>query len=115
MIRRKLPTPFTVQRIRRVQTGENALGQPIYEEQTTDVAVYGWQPVSEDERNTAALAGRTITDLKLLTPDGDWRSGDAVIVDDTQYEINGDVENYNTGPFGYQPGYAVNLRRVADG
>ncbi len=111
-----LPTPHTVQRVRRTQTGENALGQPIYTETVTSVAVRGWEPSSEMERYTAALAGRTVSDLKLLSPTGDFKSSDAVILPNgATYEVDGEVLDYNTGPFGFAPGYAVNLRRVNGG
>ncbi|OBG32419.1 hypothetical protein [Mycolicibacter heraklionensis] len=101
-----------VQRIRRTQTGENALGQPIYADSVTSVAVYGWQPSSEMERHTAALAGRTVSDLKLLSPTGDFKSSDAVVINGVTYEVDGEVEDFTKGPFGFNPGFAVGLRRV---
>lgn len=110
------PTPHTVQRVRRTKSGENGQGQPTYTEAATSVEVYGWEPTSETERYTAALAGRTVSDLKLLSPTGDFKSSDAVILPggDT-YEVDGEVLDYNTGPFGFAPGYAVGLRRVTNG
>lgn len=107
------PTPFTVQRIRRTLSGENALGQPIYTDSSASVAVYGWQPASQEERYTAALSGRTVSELKLLSPTGDFRSSDAVIVNGVAYEVDGEVEDYNHGPFGFSPGFTVGLRKVA--
>lgn len=123
------PQPFTVQRIRRTKSGENALKQPVYSDSVSTVAVYGWQPVSEVERYTAALAGRTVTDLKLLSPTGDFLPTDAVVIGGAvtivdgkaevtgggaKYEVDGQVEDYNHGPFGFTPGYAIGLRRVAN-
>lgn len=108
------PTPYTVQRIRRTRNGENALGQPIYAESTTSVAVHGWEPTSQEERYTAALAGRTVSDLKLLSPTGDFKSSDAVIVDGVTYEVDGEPLNHNTGWHGFKPGFTVKLRKVAD-
>lgn len=106
----------TVQRIRRVRVGTNAAGQPIYQTTTADVTVYGWQPVSEVERNSAALAGRTITDLQLLVPNpGDWRADDQAVLDGTTYDVDGQPASYNTGPFSYRPGGVVNLRAVSNG
>lgn len=109
------PAPHSVQRIRRTQTGENALGQPIYTDSVTSVAVYGWQPTSQEERYTAALAGRTVSDLKLLSPTGDFVSSDAVVISGVTYEVDGEIEDYNHGPFGFTPGFVINLRRVANG
>lgn len=107
------PTPYTVQRIRRTQSGENALGQPIYTESTTSIAVHGWEPASQEERYTAALAGRTVSDLKLLSPTGDFKSSDAVIVNGVTYEVDGKAANYTNGPFvpGFG-GFVIGLRKV---
>ncbi|MGB6116470.1 MAG: hypothetical protein WBF97_15465 [Comamonas sp.] len=107
------PTPYTVQRIRRTQSGENALGQPIYTESTTSIAVHGWEPASQEERYTAALAGRTVSDLKLLSPTGDFKSSDAVIINGVTYEVDGEAANYTNGPFvpGFG-GFVIGLRKV---
>lgn len=109
------PTPHTVSRIRRTKTGENALGQPIYSDTATPVAVYGWQPTNQQERYTAELAGRTVSDLKLLSPTGDFKSSDAVVIDGVTYEVDGEVEDFTHGPFGFTPGFAIGLRRVSRG
>lgn len=108
------PTPYKVQRIRRTKTGENALGQPIYAETVSTIAVYGWQPTDKTERYTAALAGRTITDLTLLSPTGDFSANDSVVIDGVSYDVDATVVDYNNGPFGFKPGYSIGLRRVAD-
>lgn len=107
------PTPYTVQRIRRTQTGENALGQPVYADSITSVAVHGWEPTSQEERYTAALAGRTVSDLKLLSPTGDFKSSDAVVINGATYEVDGETADYTNGPFvpGFG-GFVIGLRRV---
>lgn len=109
------PTPLTITHVVRTRSGENAQGQPKYSETSTIRDVYGWSPTSETERAQAALAERVIGELTLLTPDGDYASGDAVIVDGAQYEVIGDPSNFNTGPYGLKPGYTVNLKRVTNG
>lgn len=108
------PTPYTVQRIRRTKTGENALGQPIYTESMTSIPVHGWEPTNQQERYTAELAGRTVSDLKLLSPTGDFKSSDAVIVNGVTYEVDGVPEDTTNGPFvpGFG-GFVIGLRRVA--
>lgn len=109
------PTPYRVQRIRRTQTGENALGQPVYAESTTSVSVHGWEPTSQEERYTAALAGRTVSDLKLLSPTGDFKSSDAVVINGVTYEVDGEVADYTHGPFvpGFG-GFVIGLRKVSN-
>lgn len=102
-------------RIRRTKTGETSLGQPIYDDASQARKVYGWAPTSETERNEAAMAGRTISELTLYTPDTDWSANDKIVVDGESYEAIGGPQNFNHGPFGYQPGCTLNLRRVADG
>lgn len=109
------PTPYTVQRTRRTKTGENALGQPVYTEAVTSVAVHGWEPTSQEERYTAALAGRTVSDLKLLSPTDDFKSSDAVMVSGVSYEVDGAAADYTNGPFvpGFG-GFVIGLRRVTN-
>lgn len=106
------PTPHTVTRIRRTPSGENALGQQIYSETSTLVAVYGWEPTSETERHTAVLAGQATTELKLLSPTDDFLPSDAVVINGVTYEVGGDVADYNSGPFGFTPGFVIGLRKV---
>lgn len=109
------PTPYTVQRIRRTRTGENALGQPVYSESTTSIAVHGMEPTNETEKYTAALAGRTVSDLKLLSPTGDFLPNDAVVVDGVTYEVDGEVQDQTKGPFvpGFG-GFVIGLRKVTN-
>lgn len=113
-----LKTGHTVKRIRRTLAGENALGQPVYEESVKSIAVYGWygwQPTGAAERIQPELAGRIIDHLWLMSPTDDFRSGDAVIIKGEKYEVDGEGSDYNNGPFGWKPGCVVSLKRVANG
>lgn len=110
------PTPHAVVHITRPVIGETPLGQKVYGDPVpTARKVIAIQPVSDMERHTAALAGRTITELLMLTPDGDWPADSQVKIGERIYEVDGDVLDYNQGPYGHKPGYGVKLRRVADG
>lgn len=107
------PTPHTVTHTTSTQTGENALGQPTVTTTSTERPVFGWSPKTSDDGGEPTLAGRVITEVYLLTPDGDWADGDAVTLPDNRtFVVVGDVEDNNAGPFGFQPGYRVTLRRV---
>lgn len=110
------PTPHTVTHARRTTSGENALGQPIATFTSADRAVYGWSPKITDSADNPALADRTITEVSLLTPDGDWADGDLVTLPDgREFTVFGEPADSNAGPFGFRPGYRVTLRRVHDG
>lgn len=107
------PTPHTVTHSVAVADGENALGQPVTQTVTTSRQVFGWSPKNTDDGGEPALAGRVITEVYLLTPDGDWVDGDTVTLPDGRvFVVIGDVEDNNAGPFGFRPGYRVTLRRV---
>lgn len=108
-----LPTPFTVTHTRRIQAGENALGQPVVSESSAPRRVFGWSPKKSDDGAEPALAGRVITEINLLSPDGDWVDGDTVTLPDGRdFVVVGDPHDNNAGPFGFTPGYRVTLRRV---
>lgn len=107
------PTPHTVTHSRPITAGENALGQPITTVQNSQRAVSGWSPKQSNDGGDAVTANRVITELNLLAPGGDWRDGDIVTLPDgRQFIVVGDPADNNAGPFGFQPGYIVTLRRV---
>ena len=107
------PTLFSVDHTVRTATGENALGQPITNGVTTSRPVYGWAAKDSDDIDDPALAGRVITEVNLLTPDGDFTDGDIVTLPDGRaFTVVGDPFDNNKGPFGFTPGYTVTLRRV---
>ncbi len=79
-------------------------GQPVPQ------PVYAWAPTTTDEvtvdRDVAT------TDLTLLAPASfSCSSRDRVVVDGKTYEVVGDVQDFNHGPFGFSPGIRVLLRR----
>jgi len=110
------PTPHIVTHTTYQSVGADALGQPVTESTSTERAVYGWSPkVVTDGGSDPALASRTITEVALLTPDGDWSDGDTVTLPDGRdFTVVGEPSDSNTGPFGFTPGYKVTLRRVYD-
>lgn len=110
------PTPHTVTHNVASAPTDNALGQPVIEYASTDRAVFGWSPKSTEDGNGAALVGRTITELYLLAPEGDWAHGDTVTLPGRgDFMVVGDPEDLTAGPFGFAPGYRITLRRVHDG
>lgn len=108
--------PFDVTHWTRAVIGKTPAGQKKYGEPVPRARkVRGFQPAGDEENRTAQLAGRTITDVLMLTADGDWPADSKVEFGDQTFEVNGRVQNYNLGPFDFEPGYAVPLREVNDG
>jgi hypothetical protein len=95
-----------------VGTLEDDYGNRIDAWATTPVrkSVYGWSPAGTNETNASR---HTVTaDLELLVPpDFTLDSRDRVRILGVTYEVQGLVEDYNHGPFGFTPGGRVNLRR----
>lgn len=97
-------------------TGSNALGQATVELTARSRKVFGFSPKVNTDGTTPVMAGRVITELYMLTRDGDWTDGDIVTLPDGRdFTVVGEPQNDNLGPFGFQPGYKVTLRRVYDG
>lgn len=108
------PTPHTVIHARRVKTGTNEHGQPIFTYAApVSRQVYGIQPGETFPDTTPGTANLVVTQLDMLTPDGDWAHGDAVTITGRgDFTVYGGVDDYNTGPFGFRPGFKVTLRSV---
>ena len=113
----EIPELFDVTHWTRPVIGKNPAGQKKYGEPVPRArTVRGFEPATDVEIRTSQLAGRQITELVMLTADGDWPADSTVeLWDGRKFEVNGPVRDYNLGPFGFKPGYAVDLRRVNDG
>lgn len=113
----EIPEPFPVTHWTRPKIGKNPAGQTKYGDPVPRARkVRGFEPATDVEIRTAQLAGRQITELVMLTADRDWPADSTVELEDgRRFEVNGPVRDYNLGPFGFKPGFAVDLRRVTDG
>lgn len=113
----ELDEPFDVTHWTRPPAGTNPAGQVRYGDPVPRArTVRGFEPATDVEIRTAQLAGRQITELVMLTADGDWPADSMVeLWDGRKFEVNGPVRDYNLGPFDFEPGYAVDLRRVSNG
>lgn len=95
-----------------VGTAEDEYGNTVDAWETTPVkrSVFGWAPAGTNEETASR---QTVTaDLQLFAPSGftlDPR--DHVRILGQTYQVEGIVEDYDHGPFGYTPGCRVNLRR----
>ena len=104
------PTPWTVQREAWSSGGLDAHGnQSDTYLAPVDVAVYGWAAPAPEERTSE----RVVIDLRMYAPSGTAaNSRDRFILPDGTYEAQGPAQSYDYGPFGWQPGVVINLRRV---
>jgi hypothetical protein len=74
--------------------------------------VYGWQDTNSFEPKLAGPE-RIVVDVELFTPESfECAPKDRVYLNGTRFEVVGYPEDANNGPFGFRPGYLVNLRRV---
>jgi hypothetical protein len=107
-----LRTRWTVDVVPYIGTVEDAYGNIVdaWDVTARTERVYGWAPAGTNESNASR---HTVTaDLELFAPPGfTLDSRDHVRVLGKTYEVEGDVEDYDHGPFGYTPGIRVNLRR----
>ncbi|MGJ6980029.1 hypothetical protein ACSDQ9_05790 [Aestuariimicrobium soli] len=74
--------------------------------------VYGIAPTSSTEPKTVGK-DRVVVQLEVFSP---WAAApaDRLVIGTRIYDVVGESEDLNRGPFGYQPGYVINLVR-ADG
>ncbi len=115
-----LPTPYTVTHA--VYTGStDSEGYPTGDAygDAVDREVYGWYPLSSQLNPAMDYDRRVITSKVLQVPDvAPYSVRDKVTlpgsgsVDDRTYFVSEDVRDYNTGPFGFQPGGEVVLEKV---
>lgn len=78
------------------------------------VAVYGWH-ISTTHEPQIAGHDRVLVDAQVLAPESFVASPrDKVLLPGRpgEYEVIGETEDFNHGPFGWRPGNRVNLRKV---
>lgn len=90
-------------------------GEPV------DRPAYGWYPGQGSGTSAASASDtggsdyerRLISYRIVQVPDASvYAVRDKVIMDGEEFFVAGDVMNYNTGPFGFQPGGEVFVERV---
>lgn len=117
-----LPTPYTVQHAKYIGSMDDegyATGDEF--EDPVDRPAYGWYPgqgagtsaSSASDTGGGDYERRLITYKIVQVPDPTpYSLRDKVTLDGEDYFVAGDVMNYNTGPFGFQPGGEVFVQRV---
>ena len=113
MVKGRFPTPHTVGVCTYSEGATDAHGRPTETwAEPVDHKVYGWYFVTTDEPQEATHEGQLV-DVKVLVPLGfTCTPQDRIVVNSTSYDVIGEIEDYNHGPFGYRPGGVVKLRKV---
>lgn len=72
--------------------------------------VYGWYQSSSSEPSEQG-ANRVATTLVVLSP---WPATvkDRIVIDGVAYEVVGESQDWNHGPFAFEPGYRFTVRRI---
>lgn len=93
---------------------EDAHGNPTDEwAEPVDVNVYGYGPRYD---STEPGGTQVIVGLKVLAPKELVASAqDQFVVDGQRYDVDGELGDWTNGPFGFQPGIEINLKRVEGG
>jgi hypothetical protein len=73
--------------------------------------VYGWGAAGSQEVN--GWRSVVTSDVILLAPpDFHCEPKDHIVLDGVVYEVQGDPQRFNRGPFDFDPGVSVNLKHV---
>lgn len=109
-----LPTPYTVLLERFVDGVEDAHGNvssgwadPV------PVAVHGWATPGSDQEPFEAGRNTVLRDLDVYAPGGTVVAPrDHIAVDGVLFEVVGYVEDYTKGPWQWNAGVRINLKRI---
>jgi hypothetical protein len=87
---------------------------PAKDQPGTPYKVFGWTKTSNaDPSKLVGMIPIANVDVDLYAPPGFPASlYDLIDLPDGQYEVVGAPKNDNYGPFGYEPGVVVQLRRI---
>lgn len=77
-----------------------------------DARVYGWE-VPRTAEPLVTGHDRVTVDMQMFVPPGfEIESRDRVNIGTKTYEVVGEIESASNGPFNFNPGATVQLRRV---
>lgn len=114
-----LPTPNTVELLaldREAPAQYDDLGNLVLVfKDPVRHAVYGWAPPRPGSEAVSDGVTTEVIELVVYAPNEPWVAAitaqDRVRVLGTSYEIVGTPDDWNHGPFGFQPGYTIPLKR----
>ncbi|MFD8618264.1 head-tail adaptor protein [Streptomyces sp. NPDC059513] len=93
---------------------QDAHGNPVegWHEAIEWVDAYGIAPTSSVEPSQSGREAVIDTLTVYLPFYNDISSKDRIVLVEDEYTIEGSVLNWNTGPFRFQPGFALTLKKV---
>lgn len=108
-----LPLPYIVTRASLIEGSVDAHGNPVESwGASVTVAVHAWAPPSADSAPITAGRDPVIRDLDLYAPAGTTgQPRDRWTVNGVAYEQIGHPEDYAYGPWQWQAGVRINLKR----
>lgn len=80
-----------------------------------DVDVYYYGPPTRIPNDPEPGGTQIIHDIEVGAPTFVVGSRDRFVIENRTYEVTGDPQVWDNGPFGYQPGMVVKLRKVEGG
>jgi hypothetical protein len=109
------PTPWVVYIVQAAEGDTyDDYGNPIPgDDEAVAWNVYGWGPGGSEE--LTGWSSQVTSDLRVYgpVPPVVITPQNQLLVEGVRYEVNGVVEDFTRGPFGFAPGVRVNLERVA--
>lgn len=107
-----LPTPYTVGVRAYIPGLIDAHGNEVSGwADPVEISVYAIAPRTSNEPEPGRMevyVGKSI----LAPPSANIGPHDHVVIDGVEYEVEGEVGDWNTGPFSWSPGISINLSRV---
>lgn len=79
-----------------------------------NVLVYGYGPPAV-RAETEPGGTQVISHLEVLAPTFTVDPRDRFVIDSVTYEVAGEPNVWDSGPFGYEPGMVVRLKRAEGG
>lgn len=104
------PEPFTVGWKKRTAT-HDGMSQKESWGTATSISVYGWGPPSPDDVIRAEQTGVKHV-LDVYCKSAATKHRDKLTVNGVDYFVEGTPDDFNFGPFGFQPGVRIRLSRV---
>lgn len=112
-----MPTPWVVEHLQidRTTTQYDDLGNEVkvFKPPVTR-RVYGWAPPRAGLETQTVGVTTSVVDLVVYSPPLDYTidTADRFRVNGKTYEVEGEPGDYSHGPFGFEGGVTINLRRA---